>query len=136
MADWQTDWQEFVNLIAQLYASGSLESEVSAQYRGQRVSWRGTVAEVAVAAKFDAPGVVMHMPAAPVRISGNRKFVGNHLWLPVKNRIVKAKEGDVIGFDATIGRDSPRDPIRFAEDHQQHEVYLEMSVNDVVLHSN
>lgn len=61
--DWRTDWQQFVNLMARLYASGSLDSEVSDKYRRQCVSWRGEVAEVAVAVRFDAPGVVMKMLA-------------------------------------------------------------------------
>ena len=79
--DWQTDWQQFVVLMAQLYASGSLDSEVSDKYRGQRVSWRGTVTEVALAAKY-APGLVMAMPETHVRLSGRREFVGKHLSYP------------------------------------------------------
>jgi hypothetical protein len=131
--DWQTDWQQFVVLMAQLYASGSLDSEVSDKYRGQRVSWRGTVAEVKVAAKYDAPGIVMQMPATPVRISGNRRFVGAHLFLPLEDRNVTVRAGDVIGFDATISLDSILGPIDFVEAHQQHKVYLQTSLDDVVL---
>lgn len=62
--------------------------------------------------------------------------MGNHLWLPVKNRIVKAKEGDLIGFDATISPDSILDPVRFKDDHQQHKVFLQVSLSDVVLRSD
>jgi hypothetical protein len=133
--NWQTDWQQFVDLMAHLYASGSLGSEVSDKFRGQRVSWRGTVTEVAVAAVHDAPGLVMEMTAAPVRISGRRQFVGNHLFLPLENRNVKVKEGDVICFDATISWNSILDPVRFVEDHEQHIVFLTTSLDDVVLHS-
>jgi hypothetical protein len=95
--DWRTDWQEFVNLMAQLYASGSLDSEVSERFRGQRVSWRGTVAEVKVAARYDAPGIVMQMPATPVRVSGNRNFVGTHLFLPLEDRNVTVGAGALHG---------------------------------------
>ncbi len=133
MQNWRTDWQEFVNLMAQLYASGSLDSEVSDKYGGERVSWRGTVVEVALAAKFDAPGIVMDMPATPVRIPGDRKFLGNHLFLPMNNREAKVAEGDVIAFDATISRDSILGPIVFSEDHRQHKVYLQTSLDEVVL---
>lgn len=133
--DWQTDWQEFVNLMARLYASGSLESEISDRFCGQRVSWRGVIKEVAVAAKFDAPGVVMKMPATPVRIPGDRHFVGTHLWLPLKNRTVNAKQGDVIGFDATISRDDILGAISFVDDYIQHKVLLQTSLDEVVLRS-
>lgn len=130
---WQTDWQEFVNLMAQLYASGSLESEISERLRGQRVSWRGTVTKVRMGAKYYAPGIVMNMPAPPVHISGRRSFVGNHLFLPLKNSQVTVREGDIVSFEAQITRDPILDPIEFVEDHETHKVHLQTSVDEVTL---
>ena len=77
---WQESWDEFVRTLAEQVRSGAVPSDLDAQFAGETVTWRGTLALKEL--EETAPRVVIHLPAKRLKVGTAIAALGP-LTLPV-----------------------------------------------------
>ena len=77
---WQESWDEFVRTLAEQVRTGAVPNDLDAQFAGETVTWRGTLALKEL--EETAPRVVIHLPAKRLKVGTAIAALGP-LTLPV-----------------------------------------------------
>lgn len=136
-AKWQTDWHTFVKDVAQRFASGCSEWELTELYGGKVVSWTGTVFENKVNEEY-ARGVAVNLPELRVPTKRNLMLVAGYQFLNVNDKTATewstVLEGDVVHFECTLGRGNEVFPgVQIAIFEEDNECVLKLTLEDAKL---
>ncbi|WNO10288.1 hypothetical protein [Teredinibacter sp. KSP-S5-2] len=122
------DWKDFIKAVVALYEKGRSEQDISSEYSGCSVAWKGIVSDIKLDEEF-SPGIAMSMEPETTPMSKGKVLRSDHLFLNVDENTSASWKGcsigDSVSFTATISKASgPFPEIQLSEDDEDPEVLL------------
>lgn len=126
--DYLNNWLIFVEYIVSMFNKGVSEDDISKEFSGCKVSWKGVISEIKLDEEY-APGVSISMAPELTKMKRGKLLRADHLFLNVdeKNKVKweKFSAGDEITFTARVTKSSgPFPEIQLSEDDEDPEVLL------------
>ncbi len=116
---WFNNWSVFVAQLIELLDSGASDSEISAKYRDQSVTWEGTITSIDLDEEY-VPGISMSMGLREVMMANGRFLDADHVALLIEGDWADSwrncKEGQRVRFSAIIPiSETTRPEINFSQ---------------------
>ncbi|MEM7400666.1 MAG: hypothetical protein AAF304_01815 [Pseudomonadota bacterium] len=105
---WQTDWEKFVEAVAQRFSESMDDVHLTNEFAGNKVVWSGSIRNIELGQE-DSNGIAMDMPDVKIRLLDGRLLVANYIFLLVEPSKQEAWDkfsaGETVTF-ATFIRES------------------------------
>jgi hypothetical protein len=124
-------WDAFVARCAEAFQSGVPETDFGAPLVGKHVRWEGLVESVNGRGKI-VKGLSIKMPTVEIDLGGERKFVGDGLFLVLSRTQMASPKyrGTQIVFRGRFGNQDVLPNVSFIVDDEQQKVVLGLSLED------
>ncbi len=114
-AQWQSDWQTFVEQVGRDFGKGMSEAKVSQRYTGKPVTWVGIVRDKQ--SNEFSNGVGFEMPSCKVSLPDGRWSVVDYLFVNVDRAYAGWKKvplGAAVRFRAILDGNGPFPAIQWS----------------------